>query len=101
MTNNNSLKDFRLQLFPQQQVAANAVASFTDTGDKWQRYLIIRLPGFDGSQSVDLTEFWHTVFEQCPTQHQCNVVGRETIVKWSDTKQLTEHFTLIADLTYE
>ena len=101
MTDNNSLTRFYLQLFPQQQISVDAIASFADTGDQWQHYLRINLPGFDGSQSVDLSEFWNTVFSQQPNHHQCDVVGRETIVKWADTKQLTQHFTLVADLTYE
>ncbi len=95
------LKNFHLQLFLHKQTDGEALASYIGNGEQWQQYRTIMLPGFDGSQCVDLTGFWHEAFSLQISHYEGDVIGRETIVKWFDTKQLTERFTAVADLIYE
>lgn len=100
MSDEKVLERFSVEIFPGHRITGDALAHYTGTGDQWQQYDLIKLPGFDGSQTIDLRDFWHTVFQQQPTHYQVGVTGRETIVKWSDTQQLTEAFTLVAELSY-
>ncbi len=101
MTEAKEIKSFELELFPHQKLSADRVARFVGDGGDWQDYQSIKVPGFDGSQTINLTDFWCAVFEHQQSHYQCDVIGNETIVKWSDTRVLKEHFTLIARITYE
>lgn len=101
MAEAKEIKSFELELFPHQKLSAEMVARFVGDGGDWQDYQIIKVSGFDGSQTINLTEFWCAVFEHQKCDYQRDVVGRETIVKWSDTTVLKEHFTLIATIAYE
>lgn len=101
MADVKTIKSFSVRVFPHQQLSAESVADFNGVGSLWQDYQYIKLPGFDGSQTVNLTDFWRAVFVHQPLHYQCDVIGCETIVKWSDTRTLKEKFTLIAEIVYE
>ncbi|OOY35762.1 hypothetical protein [Solemya velum gill symbiont] len=101
MTDYKQLMNFDLKLYPYHQVTSQYAGSFTGTGDQWKQYQTIKQPGFNGSQVIDLTNFWRIVIEHQPSHYQCDVIGLETIVKWSSTRQLKERFTLVAQMTYK
>ncbi len=99
-TNASRLAHFSLALYPLNQTKSDPVVTCTGDGEQWHDYQQLKAPGFDGSQTIDLSDCWAQVAAHAPAEIRCTVVGRETIVKWSSTQQLTEQFTLIGKFRY-
>ena len=101
MVDLQKLKIFKIYLYPLNNTNVEATAEYTGSSNEWQSYRQIKLPGFDGSQTINLDDLWLNVFSNYPSNIQIDVTGIETIIKYSGTQQLTEKFTIIAELCYE
>ncbi len=64
------------------------------------QYQQVKIPGFDGAQTIRLEAFWGHVLPNQVTEIVFPVVGVETIVKWSNTRQIQEKFKLHAKLAF-
>ena len=101
MPDAKKLKAFTLRVFPAGLVNGESAVEYEGAVDEWHDYRQIKQPGFDGSQTIHLNDLWLQVFSQYPEKIQMDVVGYETIVKYNNTQQLTEKFTVLADFCYE
>lgn len=100
MADKKILTAFNLSLFLCGQNDAEPCAQYEGSGDEWTSYLQIKQPGFDGYQTINLEGLWENVFSNYPKRVHMEVIGLETIVKYSDTQQFTEKFILVAELYY-
>lgn len=100
MDKTKKLDHFQAKVFSGNRTTGESEIEFSGQGPQWENYRTIKLPGFNGSQTLNLDNFWLDVF----THQQCIVTakltGLETIVKYSNTQQLKEPFTIVASLTY-
>lgn len=100
MNNNKTLDHFKAQIFAGKRTRGEAETSFSGHGQQWQDYRTITLPGFDGRQTLNLDDFWLEVFNHQKNEITVKLIGLETIVKYANTQQIKEPFTLVATLTY-
>jgi hypothetical protein len=100
MKGTNKLDHFQARIFAGSQIFGDSEFEFSGKGDQWMDYRSIKLPGFDGSQTLNLDDFWSDVFTHQHTDISAKLTGQETIVKYSNTQQLKEPFTIVASLTY-
>ena len=101
MADPKKLKVFCIRIFPAGLINGEAKVEYEGNGEEWHNYRQIKQPGFDGAQTINLNDLWLQVFSQYPKSIQMEVVGYETIVKYGNTQQLTEKFTVVADFCYE
>ena len=95
-----AIESFELRLCRGPGAGGEPELSVSGSGDEWERYLRVRVPGFDGSVSIDLEGFWAAVLEQKLEAAEAEVTGYETIVKFGDTRQLREKFTAVVKISY-
>ena len=95
-----SLDHFQAKIFTGSRTCGDSETEFSGKGQQWLNYRSIKLPGFDGSQTLNLENFWLEVFTHQNSDVTAKLTGRETIVKYSNTQQLEEPFTIVATLTY-
>ncbi len=101
MANTSKLKKFKLTLYAGDNIDGEAVDEYQGAGEQWVNYQQLKLPGFDGSQTLNLQDFWLNVANTKPLAITTRIYGIETIVKWSNTHQIKNVFTLVAELSYE
>ena len=94
-----SISNFRLQIFEGKQ-RTDPHYDTSGTGDGWRDVMRVRVPGFDGSATVDLAELWATALGERRSRLEQTVIGRETIVKLGTTMQLRPEFTAILEIEY-
>ncbi|MBQ0756994.1 MAG: hypothetical protein KBT66_02790 [Amphritea sp.] len=100
MKNNKTLDHFKARIFTGSRTTGEPETDFSGNGEQWQDYRTIKLPGFDGSQTLNLDDFWLEVFTHQGSKVTAQLTGLETISKYSNTQQLKELFTIVASLTY-
>lgn len=100
MKNNTILDQFQARIFTGSRTTGEPETDFSGNGQQWQNYRTIKLPGFDGSQTLNLDDFWLEVFTHQSSEVTAQITGLETISKYSNTQQLKERFTIVASLTY-
>lgn len=100
MKNNKTLDHFQASIFAGSQTTGETVMDFSGNGQQWQEYLTIKVPGFDGSQTVTLNDFWLEVFSHQSSKITAKLTGLETITKFGNSQQIKMPFTIIAHLTY-
>ncbi|MFT7559760.1 MAG: hypothetical protein ACI93R_001675 [Flavobacteriales bacterium] len=101
MDNAKKLKMFTIKVFPVGLVNGEPETEYNGNGDEWRSCNQIKQPGFDGAQTINLDDLWLQVFSTYPKSIEVDVIGYETIVKYNNTQQLTEKFTIVADFCYE
>lgn len=100
MTTNKTLQYFQAKIFSGIRTTGDSERDFSGEGHKWQDYRTIKLPGYSGSQTLNLDDFWLEVFTHQNNEVIVKLTGLETITKFSDTHQIKEPFTIVANLTY-
>lgn len=104
------LKYFEAKIFLGAEAIGEPETEFSGAAQTWQDFRTIRLPGFDGSQTLNLDGFWLKVFNHQATdiaklieiaEITEELTGVETITKYSNTQQLKQRFTIVASLSYE
>ncbi len=95
-----AVKSFELRLYRGRNTDGEPEFSVSGSGDEWENYQRVRVPGFDGSVSISLEGFWAAVLEQQLHDATAEVTGYETIVKFGDTQQLKEDFTVVVQVAY-
>ena len=100
MGNDKFVDHFKAQIFAGNHTSGEAETSFSGNGQQWQNYRTVTLPGFDGRQTLNLDDFWLEVFNHQKNEVIVKLIGLETIVKYANTQQIKQPFTLVATLTY-
>ena len=59
-----------------------------------------KFPGFDGVISLSLSSVWESALAHKHQYIEQRVYGYETIIKYNNTMQLKEPFTLILEIEY-
>lgn len=101
MASDKQLTFFQIKIFCGKSTQDTEERSYSESADKWEEYRCIKMPGFDGTQTIRLDDFWLTVFSDQPEHLQMEVIGLESIAKYSGVQQLKETFTIVAELTYQ
>ena len=91
---------FRLRLFRGRTADGEPELDVAGGGHQWSDYVRVGVPGFDGRVSIDLSSCWQQVLDSGLTELESVVTGYETIIKWGDTRQLTETFCVLIEATH-
>jgi hypothetical protein len=99
------LVSFSLCLYPESYTVDNRqdfqpIVEYSDKGINWSDYQRLKVPGFDSVQTVCLTDFWNSILSEQIEEITVPVVGVETIIKWSNTRQIKQQFKLHARLIF-
>lgn len=100
MKNNKVLDHFHGRIYAGNRTTGEPETDFTGNGQQWSNFRSIKLPGFDGRQTLNLDNFWLEVFTHQSNEITTQLIGLETIIKHSNTQQLKQPFTIVANLTY-
>jgi len=84
----NHTKSFELRIFSGQTNQGKCEFETKIEPSEWPQFLQVKLPGFDGSVSVSLEEFWASALQSNQTYYSQAVFGYETIIKFNNTQQL-------------
>jgi len=94
------IRNFQLQLFSGRSKKGECVFEKSSNSNNWQDYIDLKVPGFSGSVSVSLASAWHTVINEQLDSYSGLVTGYETIVKFGNTHQLKENYTVKISVNY-
>ena len=86
------IKSFELNIYRGQTVTDTPEYSVIGAGDDWANHTRLKFPGFDGSISLSLEDFWLNVLNNKTESCVQLLEGYETIIKYGDTMQLKEPF---------
>ncbi len=105
MAQEEQLSHFSLIIYPNafrldSGIELEPISRFEGDYSMLNQYQQIKIPGFDGAQVIQLEAFWNHVLAKQVTEVVFPVVGVETIVKWSNTRQIQEKFKLHAKLQF-
>ena len=91
-------KRFQLKIFRDKKVADEPEATYTGSMDELTAYQVLKLAGFDGRITLRLDDFWNKVIEEGLSEYIATLTGYETIIKFGNTMQLKELFTVVVDI---
>lgn len=95
-----NIKQFKLDVYRGKEVNNTPENSYSGVGHDWMSYRCIYLQGFDGRITLNLELFWKKVIANKLKTFSQTLLGYETIVKFGDTMQLKEAFTVHAEIAY-
>lgn len=94
------IKTFELKVYQGSEVRDEPDFHTAGSGEAWLDYTRLKMPGFDGSISLNLEGFWSTAIENRHQQYEASVIGLETIFKLGKQVQLKERFYATVTLVY-
>ena len=97
-----SIKHFHVQLFKRHSDGKTSpYATFDKQGDSetpLPQYIVV--DGFSHDHFIELKPYWDKLTSQGMRNYETTVTVRETIIKFGDTMQLVDDYTLKFNMTY-
>ncbi len=97
-----SIQHFQVQLFKcHANGKTSPYATFDEQGDSTTplpQYIVV--DGFSHDHVIELQPYWDKLISQDLRDYETTVTVRETIIKFGDTMQLLDDYTLKLHITY-
>ena len=99
---NASIQHFQVQLFKRHTDGKTSLHAIFDEqgGSTTPLPQFIVVDGFSHDHIIELEPYWNDLIDQNIRSHETAVLIRETIIKFGDTMQLVDHYTLKFNITY-
>ena len=91
-------KRFQLKVFRGKKVIEEPETTYSGCMDELTAYQVLKLAGFDGRITLRLDEFWNKVIQEDLVAYTTTLTGYETIIKFGNTMQLKEPFTVAVEI---
>jgi len=96
------IQHFHVQLFKRHTDGKNnPYATFDEQGDSTTplpQYIVV--DGYSHDHIVELKPYWDKLIDQGMQNYETTVTVRETVIKFGDTMQLIDDYTLKFNITY-
>ena len=98
MADNIKPASFRLRLFTNHNTDVEPELDITGSTEDLADYMSISLPGFDTTVSVSFKDVWPAILNGNLKTYSGKVIGFETIVKFGNTMQLENIYTVMVEI---
>jgi len=94
-------KTFTLTIYEGSNSNSEPVIVYDGVADDWLSYCTVHPRGFDQSYTLRLDGYWENVLTNQLTEYTETLIGYETIVKFGNTMQLKQPFTVHIVCSFE